>query len=370
MSKYVERLGMRGIHVTVLVSGRNAGTREVALTADIVRCPGGTRRLPKSAISVAKSVIHSRADVVHVFTGSSTFLGVFSLILARLVGATTVMSIFGREDLEFPGRVSGTLFRVSTALAESIDVNSAATGSLLPNRVKNKTHVLLGAAEEYATEPSNPRSSSPRILFVGRLVARKGVDDLLAAFAIIEARLPEARLVIVGDGPERGQLESLTARLGVSQKVSFRGTLVGKMLENAYQDSTVFVLPSKDVASDPANEGLGLALIEASMHSKPLVGTLHGGIPEVIKDGQNGILVPPANPEVLAQAIISVLTDEDRARAMGEAALRIARDRFSWDRATDVLLESYSHRSPAGLQHFGEKVESPRNRRVQRAPER
>ena len=124
--------------------------------------------------------------------------------------------------------------------------------------------------------------------------------------------------------------------------MEFKGTLTGPTLDQEYEQSSLFVLPSKDVASDPANEGLGLALIEASMHSKPLVGTLHGGIPEVVRHGENGLLVPPGDPSALAGAVVTILTDPERARSMGSAALQGALSRFSWDRATDVLLESYS----------------------------
>jgi colanic acid/amylovoran biosynthesis glycosyltransferase len=168
------------------------------------------------------------------------------------------------------------------------------------------------------------------------------VDDLLRAFAVVRSRLPEVRLTIVGDGPEMADLVKLAEQLGVSAYVGFRGTLVGPQLDREYERCTVFVLPSKDVASDPANEGLGLALIEASMHAKPLIGTLHGGIPEIVKQGENGLLVPPGDPDSLARAIVTILTSPGEARSMGASAFQRAASRFSWDRATDVLLESYA----------------------------
>jgi len=342
ISKYIDRLRRRGIHVTVLVAGREARVKDAILDAKIVMCPGGIRRLPGSIVSVTNGIIGCRADVVHVFTGSSTLLGVYSLIVARVVGARPVMSVFGREDLELPSRVSRTLFRISLDLADSIDVNSTSTRSLLPERVKAKAHVLLGAAEETVATPSQAGRYPPTVLFVGRLAARKGVDDLLRAFATVRVRFPEARLSVVGDGPEMGHLINLAGQLGISDYVSFKGTLVGQALEQEYESSTVFVLPSKDVASDTANEGLGLVLIEASMHSNALVGTDHGGIPEIVRQGENGLLVPPANPAALAQAIMTILADPDLARSMGQSALRIASERFSWDRATDALLESYT----------------------------
>ena len=342
ISKYIDRLSKRGIRVKVLVAGRIPIVQGMALGAEVVPCPGGMRRLPVSVKLVTRSVIDSRADVVHVFTGSSTLLGVYTLAIAKLTGAKPVISLFGREDFEFAGVVPRTLFRFSTVLADSIDVNSAATGSLLPKELRPKVHVLLGAAEEPSKRTSQDVNSPPMLLFVGRLVARKGVDDLLRAFAMVRSRIPNARLSIVGDGPEMRDLVRLAEQLDLLDGVEFKGTLIGPKLDQEYERCNVFVLPSKDVASDPANEGLGLALIEASMHAKPLVGTSHGGIPEIVKEGENGLLVPPGDPDALAGAIVTVLTNPDEARAMGASALRGAMSRFSWDRATDVLLESYT----------------------------
>ena len=162
ISKYIDRLSRRGVRVRVLVAGRIPVVRGATPGAEVVPCPGGMRRLPYSVKLVTKSIIDSRADVVHVFTGSSTLLGVYALVVAKLAGARPVISLFGREDFEFTGVVPRTLFRFSTVLADSIDVNSTATRSLLPKELRSKVHVLLGAAEE------PPRTASARRSFPAR----------------------------------------------------------------------------------------------------------------------------------------------------------------------------------------------------------
>ena len=341
IAKYVEKLSERGINVRVLVAGHNPRLGPQLKGVRVVVLPGGMKRFPRNAATVAKQVMSSRADAVHVFTGSSTLLGMYTLALARVVGARAVMSLFGREDFVLASLSPRVLLRLSTMISDSIDVNSTATGRLLPNEFRSKVHVLLGAAEE----PQSPDESVPQepvLLFVGRLVQRKGVDDLVRAFALLRARFPEARLSIVGDGPEMESLRKLCEELGVLDSVEFKGTLVGAPLDHEYARCTVFILPSKDVATDRANEGLGLALIEASMHAKPLIGTRHGGIPEVVKDRENGLLVPPGDPAALAAALGEILSDDDLARKMGRVAAEMARSRFGWGRATDVLLESYA----------------------------
>ncbi len=105
ISKYVDRLSRRGIRVKVLVAGRVPVVRSDTPGAEVVPCPGGMRHLPNSVRLVTKSVIDSRADVVHVFTGSSTLLGVYALVVAKLAGAKPVISLFGREDFEFTSAV-------------------------------------------------------------------------------------------------------------------------------------------------------------------------------------------------------------------------------------------------------------------------
>jgi glycosyltransferase involved in cell wall biosynthesis len=345
ISKYVENLVKRGIQVKVLVVGYSPIVMAGFQGSEVVACPGGVTHLPRNAILLTRSAIRSKANVVHVFTGASTLLGVYALAFGRVMRKKCVVSFFGREDFVFPSFASGALFRLSTSLAGSIDVNSTATGSALPAKFKTKTHVLLGAAEE-------PRSSSlPQerryrdeaavLLFVGRLVERKGVDDLLRAFAIIRPRFPRIRLSIVGEGPEKNKLMALAQQLQLSDSVDFRGTCVGAQLDQEYAECTALVLPSKNIATDTANEGLGLTLIEASMHAKPLIGTRHGGIPEIVKQGENGFLVPPGDPASLAEAMEEILAHKDQAREMGKRAFQMAKSRFNWERATDVLLETY-----------------------------
>jgi len=346
ISKYVENLAKRGIRVKVLLVGHNPIVTARFQGSEVVACPGGVTHLPRNVILVTRSVIRSKVDVVHVFTGASTLLGVYALTLGRVMRAKCVVSFFGREDFVLPNLASGILFRLSVNLAGSIDVNSSATGTSLPEKFKIKTHVLLGAAEEPRSsalaQERRHQDEAAVLLFVGRLVERKGVDDLLRAFAIIRSRFPQARLSIVGDGPQRSELVKLAEQLQLSDCVDFRGTRVGAELDQEYARCTAFVLPSKDIATDTANEGLGLALIEASMHAKPLIGTRHGGIPEIVKQGENGILIPPGDPASLAEALAEILVDEDHAREMGKRGFQMAKSRFSWERATNVLLETYA----------------------------
>jgi phosphatidylinositol alpha-1,6-mannosyltransferase len=205
--------------------------------------------------------------------------------------------------------------------------------------------VILGGAEG----PNGPPEltgdlESARVLYVGRLVKSKGVDDLIAAYKVVSERIPRSRLIIVGDGPERGRLEGLAHELNLSTGVVFRGTLRGEELDEEYAKCTVFAMASKRVSDDPAIETFGLVIVEALMYGKPVVGTLLGGIPEIIDHEVNGLLVPEGRPKELANALIRILTDQDLAGRLHRNALESAEKKFTWAAATDRLLSCYSRK--------------------------
>jgi glycosyltransferase involved in cell wall biosynthesis len=155
---------------------------------------------------------------------------------------------------------------------------------------------------------------------VGRLVPVKGHEDLIHAFGEAIASHPELCLVLVGEGELRGDLEDLARRLGLAERVRFTGWRddVPELLSA----SDLFVLPSH-------NEGLGLVLVEAMAKRLPAVATAVGGVPEVVSDGETGILVPPRAPDELARAIGELAADAERRTRMGEAGYGRAVERFS-----------------------------------------
>lgn len=306
----------------------------------VIVCSGRLKNLPVNSARLVSQLLSRHVEAVHVFTGASTMLGVFALLVGRLSRVPSAMSIFGREDVTIPSPMGRVLFLVAGSLATSISTNSEATRRLLPRRFLPKSHVLLGGGRAVGEARGHARGGK-EVLFVGRLVQRKGLDDLLAAMSRVRLSVPSTALVIVGDGPEKGMLIRMAHELGLNDDVKFQGTLTGEPLHEEYERCSVLVLPSKDVPGDTASEGLGLSLIEASMHGKPLVGTMHGGIPEVIQDGVNGLLVPQNDPVRLSEALTRLLLDDGLSCRMGAKALELAKARFTWDAATDRLLQSY-----------------------------
>jgi glycosyltransferase involved in cell wall biosynthesis len=151
------------------------------------------------------------------------------------------------------------------------------------------------------------------ILTVGRWDPKeryKGADTLISALPRVLENVPDAYLVLVGDGADRSRLEQLARDAGVSDHVRFLAGLTQDELFACYAASAVFALPSK-------GEGFGLVFLEAMAHGKPVIGGDHGGTPDVVEDGVTGWLVPHGEIERLAEALKSLLADSAKAAEMG-----------------------------------------------------
>jgi phosphatidylinositol alpha-1,6-mannosyltransferase len=182
---------------------------------------------------------------------------------------------------------------------------------------------------------------------VSRLSPEKGAHHLLAAMAELVARVPTVKLLIIGDGPQRESLREQAAELDIERHIVWTGRLLHgeAMVHLAFAD--VVVVPSQ------CDEGFGLSAIEAMAFGKPVVASNAGGLREVVSDGQDGMLAPVGNPGELANAIVTILTDDALRDRMGRAARKNVEERFSLERFAErhrqlygELAESALHRRP------------------------
>jgi len=164
----------------------------------------------------------------------------------------------------------------------------------------------------------------PIVVFVGRLRKYKGAQYLIRAFPGVLRRVPEARLLIVGDGPYRGHLEALARSLAIGDRVEFLGALSQREKVEALNRALVAAAPSP-------KEGWGLTVIEANACGAPVVASRSPGLVESVRDGETGILVPHGDVEALGGAISRLLEDRALRLAMAEAGIRWAHG-FTWDR--------------------------------------
>jgi nucleoside-diphosphate-sugar epimerase/glycosyltransferase involved in cell wall biosynthesis len=172
---------------------------------------------------------------------------------------------------------------------------------------------------------SVPRDDT-KIACVGRLYPVKGQDIAISAMPHVLKEFPDMRLHLIGDGRDRPVLEALVKTMGIERAVVFRG--------NVPHDEVAKELASAVIAVGPSRrEGQGIAFVEAQAAGTPVIGTNVGGIPEVISDGATGLLVPPENPEALAQAILKLLREPEYAKQLAENAKRTV-FRYDWDAIT------------------------------------
>ena len=185
-----------------------------------------------------------------------------------------------------------------------------------------------------------PVTTESRLLFVGRLEAVKGVDVLLRAFARVRRSHPGAELVLIGDGEQREDLEQLVDDLGARDAVRFLGWIGEEEVRSAMAESTAVVIPSV------WPENLPTVALEAMGVGRAIVASRVGGMPELIKDGQTGLLTRPYDVNDLARALSTVLDDPALARHMGERAHGQS-DTFSMTHFVPALVDLYERVSAA-----------------------
>ena len=177
------------------------------------------------------------------------------------------------------------------------------------------------------------RDDNVNILFVGRLEKRKGLGDLLRAYRAVSGRLPQTRLIIVGDGPLRGRVESYIARHHL-HNVILAGFVPDSVKPRYYGSADIFCAPATGA------ESFGIVLLEALASGLPVVATEIPGYMSVLEPGRDSITVPPKNWRELAASLVILARDAELRRRLGEYALTKAR-RFSWPYVASEVVEVY-----------------------------
>jgi glycosyltransferase involved in cell wall biosynthesis len=172
----------------------------------------------------------------------------------------------------------------------------------------------------------------PRFLCVGRLIPIKGHVVLLRAFRRVLDERPDARLDIAGRGVLEHGLKDFSRELGLNEAVTFLGHVTP--ISAAIEGSTAVVVPS-------LGEGFGMVALEAMERGRPVIATAIGGLEDLVRDGESGLLVPPNEAEPLAEAMLALANDPERARAMGREGRRRALERFPEHRCTERTEEVY-----------------------------
>jgi glycosyltransferase involved in cell wall biosynthesis len=285
-------------------------------------------------------------DLCHVVTlGATDF---YYQVSANACRTPVLVSLRG----VWPHRYERLLTRTFD-LADWLACNSSSTlryaRRLMPE-ISSRSSVIYNALREPSTPPEPLPFNPPRLLYLGRLSPEKRVDLTLDALAQVRLQHPSARLVIAGDGSQRGSLERQAARLGLEDCVEFLGWVRPDDVPSVINSVTLLLLTSE-------REGFGLAALEAGLMGRPVVASCRGGLPEVIEHNATGILVERLNATAFAEAVTWLLGHPDAASRMGTTARSRTRERFDWSECVDAhealygkLVRAYEERL-GGVSH-------------------
>ena len=309
-----------------------AGRSPLFALVSIAYIAAGMRAIRKLLRRETYDIIHVHWPVPH---------ALFGFAAQRVTGAPIVTTYYGAElRLAARSRIFTRLLRagakrsarnVAISRHTAIDLArlTGVDAEVIPYSIAFTPHARSTTSE----------SREFTVLFVGRLVARKGVPVLLEAWT--RASLPNARLVIVGDGPERAVLEARATELGIEPSVDFRGRVTDAELAAAYSTADLFVLPAVlDAHGD--TEGLGVVLLEAMASHIPVLASAAGGITDVVVHDESGMLVPPGDVPALAAALQQLQRDPELRARLAAAGVARVRDQFSWDAIADRWARVYA----------------------------
>jgi glycosyltransferase involved in cell wall biosynthesis len=260
--------------------------------------------------------------------------GIVAVLVGRLLGIPVVVTAHGGDITGLRGWPWSVVRKVVAARSRAITVVS----SDLQRRLDGVTSgggrpplvMPMGVdTKRFRADPRSRLPSEKTVLFVGRLAEKKGLEYLVRAFPEVLSRHPDARLIVVGDGPLRGELEALARELRLEERVQMVGGKPPSELPRFYSACRIFVGPSV-VARSGDTEAFGLVFAEAMAAGRPVVATSVGGVADIVIHGRTGLLVEPESPAALARAINELLDSQAAAEKMGEVARRWVRRKFDW----------------------------------------
>ncbi len=286
------------------------------------------------------------AELLHIYFGQ---IAVHLLPLIRAWPKPSIVSFHGADvmvDMNKPAYREATrqmLDAVKLVLVRSESLRRAVI-QLGCDEKKIEVHYTGIPLDEFPFRersfPPRSRQGAWRFVQAGRLIDKKGLPVTLRAFANFLRRYPDAMLTIAGEGPLRGRLQDLARELKIENRVSFAGFISQDQLRDVYYRSHVFVHPS-ETGPDGNQEGIPNSMLEAMASGLPVFATEHGGIPEAIKHGVSGVLVPERDDEELAWALVNAVEDPAFLWRIAHSGAEMVQDNFGLRMQTRRLEDIY-----------------------------
>jgi glycosyltransferase involved in cell wall biosynthesis len=334
-------LGLRALgHRAMLVVHPNGELRQRAREGhDVIPLAPATEMDLSAAWRLSRLVKQVRPDVIHAHDPHAVAMAALALSMSTQLAKPPLVAS-RRVDFHMKGNaLSRWKYRqVDCFVCASDAIRTMVIADGVPAAHAVTIHEGIDLGRVAAAPAADLHADlwlphhAPIVGNVAALVPHKGQRHLIEAAAIVVTQVPDARFVIAGEGELRPQLERQIKERHLEKHVFLAGFRPDILPVHKAFD--LFVMSS-------ITEGLGTSLLDAMACGKPIVATTAGGMPEVVADGETGVLVPPRDDEALAAAIVRLLKDEPRRAAMGAAGERRVREHFSADRMVQDTLDLY-----------------------------
>lgn len=334
---------MRGLHaegvenILVCAAGSEIGKHCQGI-ATIVEVPMAGDVDPRLLFGLIKAIRTHRPDVVHAHSrrGADWWGGV----AARLCHTRSVLTRrVDNPESRWSARLKygryDRVVTISDGIRQVLLSEGVPEGHLeLIHSVVDREQFVQPAERAWFEAEFGLRPGEQTVAVIAQMIERKGHRFLIEAMPAILQQQPQTRFLFFGQGPLRQPLEDLCQARGLSQQVLFPG----------FRDDLARILPCLDLVVHPAlMEGLGVSLLQAAAAGVPIVGARAGGIPEVVRDGENGFLVPPGEVAPLLEKTLQLLQDDELRRSFGANGKRLVAEEFSIPTMVDRYQRLYAN---------------------------
>ena len=355
---YRQITGLRRVQPVVIAQKRENADRFPFDRIDIVRKPAThflrrfwfrqVRNKPwqisaREVSALTEVLNRENAQLLHIFFGH---IAVHLLPLIRAWPKPSVVSFHGADvlvDMEKPAYRKATKQMLAAVTRVFVRSASLQRAVIELGCEENKIDIVrtgIPLSEFPFREREFPANGEWRFLQASRLVQKKGLATTLHAFTHFLGHYPRATLTIAGAGPMREELQELTRKLKIDDRVALPGFLPPEKLREIYYASHIFLHPS-ETGSDGNQEGIPNAMLEAMATGLPVFATDHGGIPEAIESGVSGILVPERDYEALSQALLKAVQDRDLLARLARNGANAVAQKFDQQNQIRRLEEIY-----------------------------
>ncbi|MFC7373048.1 glycosyltransferase [Fictibacillus iocasae] len=275
------------------------------------------------AVPAVKKILRSfQPDIFH-----AHFISSYGLIGALAGYHPFYVSVWGTDIFEFPKKnlVNRKLIQYTLRQAEGICSTSHVMGKETAQYTDKKIHITPFGVDLSIFKPMDvEKKQGLQIGIVKALSDKYGIGTLIQAFKRVHDQHPSTELVIVGGGPQLMDYQRLSADLGIDDHVTFTGKVPNNQVPKYINSMDIFVVPSRD------QESFGVAAVESMACGVPVVVTNVGGLPEVVIEGETGLIVPKESPDALAAAIVQLIEDEETRLSMGRKGIEHVKREYDW----------------------------------------